>query len=232
MFDTYILKIDRKFEKNEFNNLLCYVSEEKKVRIDRSFKFNNAQRTLLGDVLARYAICKRLSVRNNDLVFGINEYGKPILREPEGINFNISHSGNWVACVIDDNPVGIDVEIIKPIDLKIAERFFSRDEYLSIMRQSEEMKLMYFYKLWTLKESYIKMEGKGLYIPLSSFTIRIVDNNAGVTIEDKIQECYFNQFDIDKNVVCSVSTKNNNMNESIHRSRQEDFYKEAKRLFA
>lgn len=162
MLETYILNIDKDLSKDDFERLLGLVSEKKKERILRFHMFEDAQRSLLGDILARYAICKRLGVKNKDLSFGENEYGKPVLIAPLRIHYNISHSGDWVVCAVDDNPVGIDVEVIKPIDFKIAERFFSRDEYLALMSQPEEIRLKYFYIVWTLKESYIKAEGKGL----------------------------------------------------------------------
>ncbi len=124
MLETYILKIDKALSRDDFERLLRFVSDEKKERILRFQRFEDAQRSPLGDILARYAICKRLGIKNKDLVFYSNKYGKPILFAPRGIHFNISHSGSWVVCTIDDNPVGIDVETIKPIDFNIAERFF------------------------------------------------------------------------------------------------------------
>lgn len=230
MLDTYILKIDRNIEKDDFCRLLGCVSEEKKERISRFHRFEDAQRTLLGDVLARYAICKRLGIRNRDLVFGTNEYGKPILHEPNGIHFNISHSGDWVVCAVDDSTVGIDIEMIKPIDFKIAERFFSRDEYISLINQSEEMKLKYFYMIWTLKESYIKTEGKGLSIPLDSFTIRMEGNNINVIVDNEIREFYFFQSFLDSDTVYAVCTLNSNTNESIYWN-IESFLKKCKIMF-
>lgn len=230
MLNTYILKIDRNIEKDDFDRLLSYVSEEKKERISRFHRFEDAQRTLLGDVLARYAICKRLGIRNRDLGFGTNEYGKPILLEPHGIHFNISHSENWGVCAVDDTAVGIDVEMIKPIDFKIAERFFSRDEYISLINQPEEIKLMYFYMIWTLKESYIKTEGKGLSIPLNSFIIRIEDNDISVTVDNEIREFHFYQSFLDNDAVYAVCTLNSNTNKSIYWN-IESFLKKCKILF-
>ena len=229
MLDTYILKIDRNIEKDDFDRLLSWVSEEKKERISRFHRFEDAQRTLLGDVLARYAICKRLGIRNMDLVFGANAYGKPVLHEPNGIHYNISHSGNWVVCAVDDSVVGIDVEMIKPIDFKIAERFFSRDEYISFINQPEETKLMYFYMIWTLKESYIKTEGKGLCIPLNSFTIRMESNDISVSVGNEILEFYFYQSFLDSDTAYAVCAQNSNTNESIH-WKIESFLKEMQNI--
>lgn len=215
MLDTYIIKINRTLENNDFIRLLSYVSEEKKKRISQFHLFEDAQRSLLGDVLARFAICKKLSVKNRDLVFGANEYGKPILNNPNRIHFNISHSGNWVVCAVDDNTVGIDVEVIKPIDFEIAERFFSKDEYITFKNQPDEMKLMYFYMIWTLKESYIKMEGKGLSIPLNSFTIRMENDDISVSVSNETQGFYFYQSFLGCNAVYAVCTIERNPNEII-----------------
>jgi len=215
MLDTYILKIEKNINRDEFTRLLRYVSEEKRERINRFYRFDDAQRTLLGDVLARYAICKRLGISNRDLHFSANRYGKPILLEPNGIHFNISHSGNWVVCAVDDAAVGTDVELIKPIDFKIAENFFAEEEYISLISQPEEMRMKYFYKIWTLKESYIKMEGKGLSIPLDSFTIRVENNKINVTTGNKIQEFCFYQSFLDSETIYTVCTQNSNISESI-----------------
>lgn len=230
MLDTYILKIDRNIGKDDFDRLLSWVSEDKKEQIRRFHQFEDAQRTLLGDVLARYAICRRLCIRNMDLVFGKNEYGKPMLLEPSGIHFNISHSGNWVVCAVDDSVIGIDVEIIKPIDFKIAERFFSRDEYVSLINQPKEMKLTYFYMIWTLKESYIKAEGKGLSIPLNSFTIRMGNDDISVSVNNETRKFYFYQSFLDYDAVYAVCTLNGNINESIDWN-IENLIKEAQGIF-
>lgn len=216
MHDTYILEIDRNIEKDDFDRLLRCVSKEKKERINRFHRFEDAQRTLLGDVLARYAVCKRLGIGNRDLAVETNAYGKPLLRKPEGIHFNISHSGHWVICAVDDTAVGIDVEMIKPIDLEIAKRFFSRDEYRYLMNQPEEMKLKCFYRLWTLKESYIKTEGKGLSIPLNSFTIKLQSTDIQLIIDNAIQEFFFYQSFLDSDTVYALCTRNRNAGERIH----------------
>jgi len=172
MLDIFTVETRNSLEKDRFDKLLRYISSEKKARLSRFYRFEDAQRSLLGDLLARYTICRRLGIKNSDLVFGLSDYGKPILLVPSGINFNIAHSGNWVVCAVNDNPVGIDVEVMKPIDLQIAKSYFSQEEYDTLINQPPEMRMKYFYSLWTLKESYIKAEGKGFSIPLGSFTIQ------------------------------------------------------------
>lgn len=216
MLETYILKIDKNIERSDFDKLLGFVSEEKKKRINRFHRLEDAQMTLLGDVLVRYAICKRTETKNRNLVFGTNEYGKPILLEQYGIHFNISHSGNWVACAVDDNPVGIDVETIKPIDFKIAERFFSSYEYFLLMNQPIEKRLKYFYRIWTLKESYIKAEGKGLSIPLNSFSINVGKQNTNTFMCSKMKRYYFHQSLLDKSTIYAICSFSSNTNKTVN----------------
>ena len=63
------------------------------------------------------------------------------------ILFNISDAGNFVAVTIDDKPVGIDIELVMPIDLKIAERFFANDEKDYIFSQSTEWQSRAFFEI-------------------------------------------------------------------------------------
>lgn len=169
--EVTILTIDQVLSVSVYNSLLKLVSDEKRCRIARYRFTKDAQTALLADVLARYEICKRTGLSNWELLFSANEYGKPFLANDPHVHYNLSHSGKYIAFAVDEIPVGIDVEQIKPIDMRIAERFFTADEILYITSQSEEMKTIAFYRVWTKKESRIKLEGKGLSIPLSSFSV-------------------------------------------------------------
>jgi len=168
MFEVVILKIKPELLQAEFNALLPIVSLEKQERIRKFRFFQDARNCLLGDVLSRIEICRITGLRNKELIFSVNDYGKPILTISPNVHFNISHTGNYIACAISNEPVGIDIEIIKTVDLKIAERFFTLDEATYIM---DDESIFRFYEIWTKKESRIKLEGKGLHKPLSSFSV-------------------------------------------------------------
>jgi 4'-phosphopantetheinyl transferase len=208
MVDIYGIKIHKEINKIAFNNLLPLVAPEKKDRIKKFKFFNDAQRCLLGDLLARYVICNKLGIKNSQLKFSNNKYGKPVLLQPEGINFNISHSGDWIVCALDNKPVGIDVEIIKPIDFNIAKMFFTEVEYNDLMTKDDNERLRYFYTLWTLKESYIKAVGKGLSISLNSFAIHIEYDNIWMNINKEFSSYFFKLYKIDKDHVVAVCSQN------------------------
>ncbi|GKX30040.1 4'-phosphopantetheinyl transferase [Vallitalea longa] len=204
MVSIYGIKINDDIDKNIFNKLLCIVSSEKKNKILKFRSKKDAQRSLFGDLLARYVICNKLNIKNEQLEFDVNKYGKPNLIRPEGYHYNISHSGDWVVCAFDNHPIGIDVEVIKPIDFNIAKKFYTEFEYTDLMNQKENNRLNYFYRLWTLKESYIKADGKGLSIPLNSFSFSINNQDIELMTENEFNSCLFWQNEIDNKHIVSV----------------------------
>lgn len=160
------------------NNLLINdkvinsLSEEISLKIHAYKKESDANRSLYAYLLLNYVFVKELKSSINQLHVSKNYYGKPFLREYPEFHFNLSHSGNWVVCVTNSTPVGIDIEEIKLIDYQsIAEQFFSPEECKLILSAPSQSQLELFYNVWTLKESYVKAIGGGLSIPLDSFTV-------------------------------------------------------------
>lgn len=187
MLEVVILTIIPELTQDEYDTLLPLISFEKQERIKRFHFFRDARNCLLGDVLARSKICRVTGLSNKQLEFSTNEFGKPFLINNSHIHFNISYAGNYIACAVSDELVGIDIELIKPVDMVIAERFFTNDETSYIMAGEQEKR---FYEVWTKKESHIKWEGKGLHKPLTSFSVlddkshhyyqKVFDNNDAV----------------------------------------------------
>lgn len=110
--------------------------------------------------------------------------GKPFIPGLPDIHFNLSHSGDYMACAFSDREVGLDLqEHSRPHTslVRIAKRFFSAREYEAILALPPEhssvgpghpksaadfdnsaRRLSLFYKLWTIKEAYLKYLGCGL----------------------------------------------------------------------
>ena len=113
------------------------------------------------------------------------------------MQFNLSHSGDYAMCIIGDSPVGCDVERVRKIALKLADRFFAQSEKEMISNQpTEDDKINTFFRLLTLKESYVKAEGQGLSIGLNSFAVQPDFNKI---LRDNVEvACSLCEFDIDK----------------------------------
>jgi len=171
MLKISVLDINPGLEQSDFNALLLLVAEDKQIRINKFHFYRDARNCLLGDVLTRTEICHATGLKNNQMCFLTNEYGKPYLAFEDNIHFNISHAGNYVVCAVSDEPVGIDIEVMKPFDMKIVERFFTAGEMAYVVNADKDTRLTCFYEIWTKKESRIKWEGKGLHMPLSSFSV-------------------------------------------------------------
>ena len=83
----------------------------------------------------------------------IDENGKPLSKDKY---FNISHSHGVVVLVIDTVPVGVDVELIRKHDDKLAS-FISSSEEKEYIIDDES-----FFKVWTNKEALTKAFGLGI----------------------------------------------------------------------
>ena len=89
-----------------------------------------------------------------------DDFGKP--RSKSGVCFNLSHSGEWVAMVLDSVEVGCDIERFRQADaLRLGKVVFTDAELLSIRENRD--RLGQFYRLWTKKEALLKCIGKGFH---------------------------------------------------------------------
>ena len=92
--------------------------------------------------------------------------------------YNISHSGQYAVVAVSDNRIGIDVEYKDDKDFKITKRMFCEEE-ISYIGDSQDR----FRQIWTIKEAFLKCTGKGIAVPLNSFTAqfnetdKIIDYN-------------------------------------------------------
>ena len=156
------------------------VSERRKEKTDR-MRFLKDRCLSLGVEILLMEACKDFGVSYRDETVFTNRCSKPFFSH-SGVQFNLSHSGERAMCVMSENPVGCDVEQTGRPDLKIAKRFFSAFEIAEIQScAGPEAQADCFYRFWTLKESYIKCVGKGLYLPLDAFSISLRGDPGGRT---------------------------------------------------
>ncbi|MFZ5632084.1 MAG: 4'-phosphopantetheinyl transferase family protein [Bacillota bacterium] len=173
--------------------------------------------TIVSDIFLRAIICDKLEISNKLINFSVNEYGKPFLQNYNDFHFNISHSGEWIVCAIDQFPIGIDIEFIRPVNLYIVKRFFTEEEYMDIKKRSHSEQVDYFFSLWTLKESYVKAVGKGLSLPFNSFSIKVSSENISIKKDNEFSEkVFFKQYYTEKNYKLSVCALNDNFPDSIN----------------
>ena len=114
-------------------------------------------------------LCKALREEygiNEAPLFEYSEHGKPaIVGHPE-IYFNLSHCRSVAACVVSSSPVGVDVEEVREFKDSLARYVLNDDEYAMVSSSSQPARE--FIRLWTMKESYLKLTGDGITRDLKS----------------------------------------------------------------
>ncbi len=189
--DTSALRDDAVFER-----CLTRVSGERVNKINRCAKHEDKIRSLAAGLLLEKALD---DVGVSEREIRTDDNGKPYLANG-AVFFNLSHSGGRVMCAVSDMEVGCDVQKVGEANTKIADRFFDPSERLqinAIADKSERTNM--FYRLWTLKESYVKALGTGLKTPLNSFS---------VTAKESVNGYYFKEYNIEdgyKYAVCGKS---------------------------
>lgn len=169
---------------NRYQSWLTLEEDKKRLR----YRFEKHQhlylitRALIRSLLSHY----NPNIPPQDWRFELNHWGKPSLvseQNPNNWIFNLSHTDGLIACAFtQDHALGVDVEDISRDGetIKIADRYFSPQEYRALIALPAQKQNDRFFDLWTLKESYIKACGKGLAIPLDEFSFSFQADNANV----------------------------------------------------
>ena len=180
-----------------FESLLKRVPDYRQKKA-MSFKFPKGQMQSLGVGLLLQLACKEAGIVGADEHVAYGENGKPFLEKFPEVHFNLSHSGERVMGVISPFEVGCDVEIIKGDRGRLAERFFKPEEaswikhFDSLEEQSEA-----FYRLWTLKECYMKVTGRGLSLMPDAFALHLGDDGMFSLEHDGLRPEYsFREIDL------------------------------------
>lgn len=153
--------------------IIVLVKELAQDETDRRERASN-QHTI-GMELLKYALTYEcgLDMQNAlklDIVKASN--GKPYLRGLP-IYYNISHCKGMVVCALAPCPVGVDVEGQRPISDGLIKKVCTLGEQAYVLGDSCQER---FLKLWTLKESYLKMTGEGLGRDLRSVEFQLLED--------------------------------------------------------
>lgn len=154
-----------------------YIQTEEKLRISRYVFQDDAKSSLIGRLILRKFAHISNKIKYEDVRFGRDGHGKPYLIGigDKFVNFNVSHQGDYVVLAGNTKKnIGIDVMKIEPPANKniqeffrIMNRQFSSFEWAKIRSYSSELEqVASFYRMWCLKESYVKNIGLGITIPL------------------------------------------------------------------
>lgn len=169
-------------------SLLEQVGIERRKKVLRYLMPEDRKRSLGAGIIIK-KILNENGFSENCLKYSENE--KPVV---DNLFFNISHAGDYVVGVLSDCEVGCDIEKNENAPLEIADHFFYSKEAEYIRAAADKNKA--FFTLWTLKESYMKMTGKGMSLSLDAF--EVVPAEEGFILGKSIEKpCFFKTMEFD-----------------------------------
>lgn len=174
----------------EIPEMLVYLNEERKRKTMRYLQADDRKRSLgAGILLKKILPCHGASPEG--VCLGTD--GKP---EVDGIYFNLSHSHNMVICAVSEKKVGCDVEKIVKAPQRVAERFFHKNEVDYLKACGDEKRDEAFFRIWTMKESYMKMTGEGMKLSLDSIEFLLDCEKVRARRDGKILSCHIMEYEI------------------------------------
>ena len=191
MFKTYIINIKQLEDDAVFEKAAESVSVYRKEKIALLQHRGDKNRSLgaalaLNTALSEYGLCER------KMEYALERYGKPFFPDYPDLHFSLSHSGDYAMCSIGAYPNGNDIERIRNMSEnkagRLAERFFAEEENAWIDRagnyQEWEERL---FRIWTMKESFLKVTGLGMSLSLKDFAV-IVEDGESIRLRHAVNE--------------------------------------------
>lgn len=145
----FAVKLDRPLTEDESNAFLRIMPDERRERLVRM-----PREELRHEPLCAYAI---LYMATHSLYgwkklprMRYNKYGKPEFEGYPDVQFNISHTRNAALVGLHDEPLGVDIEKLRPV----SER--------SMQRIAGTASKQEFFESWVRREARTKYSGAGL----------------------------------------------------------------------
>ena len=187
--EVHVWRASLNTSSKELNKFEATLTEEERSRAARFIVERDQVHYIAAHGILRKLIGAYLQRGPASLRFVQGPQGKPSLRDDSDlpISFNLSHShGIAVFAIAHDREVGIDTEFMRAdvAGPRIAERYFSSQELSELHNLQEEQRTEGFFLCWTRKEAYVKAQGQGLQIPLSSFAVSLIPGAAATLHSD------------------------------------------------
>ena len=183
------------------NNCLSTLPAFLGEKILRYRRWEDRQAVLVGKLLLREVLAKRGYAPDCLERLRFDSYGRPHLEE--NVDFNISHSGEFVLCAVaSGGRVGVDVERVRDLDISQFHKYFSAESWQEIT--ASENRPQSFFDHWTMRESVIKADGRGLSIPLKKLHVE----EGAVALDGK--NWFLKKLDLAPGYSCHLATDGKN----------------------
>ena len=184
--------------KAQYAALLSTLPIDMKNNISAYTNFSDSALRLAGKLLLIDCI-KKIDLADIVLITDLkfNNHGKPLFKPPLACSISYADNMAIVACSTD-GAVGIDMELLRPIDINLYRDYFTKKEWQQLQLAANNY--ITFFDMWTRKEAIVKAIGKGFFKDLN--TIEVIDNN--IRIDNAIYT--LQKLTLNTNYCCHMAT--------------------------
>ncbi len=173
----------------EYERAYLTLCDERRARVDLYRKEDDKKRSLAAGLILQDSLFD-LDICDFSIEYG--SHGKPYLQGRDDIFFSLSHSGIYAVCAIYDKEVGVDIEKVSEVPVKLIRKVATEEESDFLMSLDERVRGQQFARLWTAKESYVKRDGSGFLIPPTELSVKLGET-LSISINGKREDVEFKE---------------------------------------
>ncbi len=158
-----------------------YISSARRQKLNACRLPEQIRQCLGAELLLQYAVLNENQRETLPLEYQYDGKGKPVADQTLFISF--SHSGNYAACAVSDQPIGIDIQR-QTKDAKNLEKMFTKNQLDMIKTMTPQKQKTALFDFWTLKESVFKATGHGSIRQPVDFRFHNENGRLAMTYED------------------------------------------------
>ncbi|MCI2057563.1 MAG: 4'-phosphopantetheinyl transferase [Oscillibacter sp.] len=147
--DLWAAQLTRSLTAREEAALMSLLPQERRERLERVKNHDRWREVLCAYAILRHALWQQYHWREFPQVRKTS-FGKPYFPEFPTVHFNLSHTGGAVIVGLSDEPIGVDIEKIRPV----SER--------SMQRLAGVVSEKAFFQSWVRREARAKRGGAGI----------------------------------------------------------------------
>ena len=147
--DLWAVRLERSLTENEMAAMMRLLPRERRERLLRLRPEEKKREPLCAYLMLCMALRYRYQWKELPEIL-LTEKGKPYFPEHPDVHFNISHTGGAALVGVSDQPIGVDIEKVRPV----SERSMRR---LAAASTAEE-----FFQSWVRREARAKRSGDGV----------------------------------------------------------------------
>lgn len=155
--ELWAARLERPLTARESEAMLRMLPEERRERVLRLKQEEKRREPLCAYLILRMALWEQYRWRQLPEI-AHSSFGKPYFPDHPDVHFNISHTTGAVLVGLSDQPVGVDIEKIRPVSQRAMER-------LADVRTEQA-----FFQSWVRREARAKRGGTGVGTMLASET--------------------------------------------------------------